>query len=136
MKAMEDHRDDLMVIFAGYSKEIDDLIATNQGLESRFSKQNAIVFEDYTPDELLQIFLFQAKGKGMLVEEELYPFIQEIIGKAQEEASSFGNARGVRNIVDSVNGFRKQRIQGMIRSGQKPDAQTAMTITREDLEKV
>lgn len=134
MKAMEDHRDDLMVIFAGYSKEIDELIATNQGLESRFSKQNEIVFEDYTPDELLQIFLFQAKG--MIVEEELYPFIQEVIGKAQAEAASFGNARGVRNIVDSVNGFRKQRIQGMIRSGQKPDAQTAMTITREDLEKI
>ncbi len=136
MKAMEDHRDDLMVIFAGYSKEIDELIATNQGLESRFSKQNEIVFEDYTPDELLQIFLFQAKGKGMIVEEELYPFIQEVIGKAQAEVASFGNARGVRNIVDSVNGFRKQRIQGLIRSGQNPDAQTAKTITKEDLEKV
>ena len=136
MKAMEDKRDDLMVIFAGYSKEIDDLFAANQGLESRFSKQNEIIFEDYTSDEMLQIFLFQVKGMGMTVEESLHSLIQETIEKAKAASQSFGNGRGVRNLVEAIDGNRQQRIQRMVASGDRPDLQMVMTLTAEDFENI
>lgn len=133
MTAMENHRDDLMVIFAGYSKEIDELIATNQGLESRFSKQNEIIFEDYSKDELLQIFLFQAKKKGLIVSEELHGKVADVIQEAKEAADNFGNARGVRNIVEAVDKARKGRIQAMVAAGADVSPQVALTLTEDDL---
>lgn len=136
MKAMEDHRDDMMVIFAGYSKEIDNLIAANQGLESRFSKQNEIIFDDYEMEELSQIFLFQAKKKGLIVEEKLYPVILDTIEKVKRESDNFGNARGVRNIVEAVDRARKHRITQLLMRGETPDTETALILTEADFEEI
>lgn len=63
LKMMEDHRDDLVVIAAGYEREMRDFIGANPGLESRF--QNFIPFEDYRADELLAIFEGSAQGTGL-----------------------------------------------------------------------
>lgn len=133
MQAMENRRDDLMVIFAGYSEEIDQLIDMNQGLENRFPKQNQIIFEDYTLEELTQIFLCQMVARGVYVEEAMYPLISETIAKARENAKSFGNARGVRNLVEAINSNRKQRVQNLMMSGVKMDRQTILTLVPEDL---
>nr|MCR5626648.1 AAA family ATPase [Lachnospiraceae bacterium] len=133
MKAMEDHRDDLMVIFAGYDKELDELVKMNQGLSSRFSKQNEIIFEDYTNDELTQIFIYQAKKKNMLIDEKLRPDIEKVIKVAKAATTDFGNARGIRNLLDAADANRKQRIAQMAASGIKPDKETMMRLTIEDL---
>jgi len=133
MTAMENRRDELIVIFAGYEKEIDELINTNQGLESRFSKQNNIIFEDYTTDELLQIFLFQEKKNQVTVPEELHGAIKELIEKERSASLNFGNARGVRNLVENVEKARKSRIQSLIEQGVKVDREMALTLTIEDI---
>ena len=133
MKYMEDNRDDLMVIFAGYSDELDELIATNQGLESRFSKDNEIIFEDYTENELLQIFIFQAEKMGMLVNEDIYVDVLERIKEVKSNARNFGNARDVRNIVESANRARKKRIMSEIKSNPELSTEYAKTLRKEDL---
>ena len=136
MKAMEDKRDDLMVIFAGYSREIDELIAANQGLESRFSKQNEIFFDDYTTEELTQIFLYQAKKKGLVIEERLYSVISDTIERVKGQSENFGNARGVRNIVEAVDRARKHRITQLLMQGEAPDKEAALTLTEADFEEL
>ncbi len=134
MKAMEDHRDDLMVIFAGYGKEIDNLLDLNQGLSSRFSKQNEIIFEDYSDEELADIFIHQATDLGMIVPEELKNLISRKISFAKVDTKDFGNARGVRNLVEKVNANRKQRVVGLSNSGVALDKEIMQTVTKEDLE--
>lgn len=134
MAEMENNREDLMVIFAGYSQEIDGLIDKNQGLESRFPKQNEIIFEDYTEEELLQIFLFQQKKLGMLVKEELHQDIKDMIANSKKNARSFGNARAVRNIVEAVNRKHKQRITTLIAAGEEVTNEEFVTIEKDDLE--
>ena len=64
---MEDHRDDLIVILAGYSKEMAEFLTANSGLKSRFP--NIIEFPDYTGEELLAIAKLQAGGKGYTLDE-------------------------------------------------------------------
>ena len=133
MTAMENHRDDFMVIFAGYSNEIDALIDMNQGLESRFPKQNEIIFEDYTEEELLQIFIYQAKKKGMIIGDELHEALLQVIRSAKQNARSFGNARAVRNIVEAVDIRRKQRIMAMGSKSMELTNEEFMTVLLEDL---
>ncbi len=133
MTAMENDRDNLMVIFAGYSNELDELIATNQGLESRFPKDNEIIFEDYSDEELLQIFIFQAKKVGMLVNEDVYPDVLERIREVKANALNFGNARDVRNIVESADKARKMRIMREVNANKEVDNQYAITLSKEDL---
>lgn len=67
VKGMEDHRDDLIVILAGYSKEMAEFLTANSGLKSRFP--NIIEFPDYTGEELLAIAKLQAGGKGYTLDE-------------------------------------------------------------------
>ena len=62
VKGMEDHRDELVVILAGYTKEMQAFLGANSGLQSRFP--NVVEFPDYTGAELLQILKLQAKGRG------------------------------------------------------------------------
>ncbi|MCR5525849.1 MAG: AAA family ATPase [Lachnospiraceae bacterium] len=133
MKAMEDNRDDLMVIFAGYEKEIDELLNLNQGLSSRFSKQNEVIFEDYTDEELTEIFIYQAHKKGMVIDDELRNSITERIRGTKAETKDFGNARGVRNLVEETDARRKQRIAEMALSGQMPDKDTMQRVIKEDI---
>ncbi len=133
MKAMEDHREDLMVIFAGYDKEMDELLSLNQGLSSRFSKQNEIIFEDYSDDELVDIFIYQATSKGMVIPDELKGRIKDKIVQTKSETKDFGNARGVRNLVEETDANRKQRIAAMAMSGQMPDKETMQRVTLEDI---
>ncbi len=133
MKAMEDNRDDLMVIFAGYEKEIDELLDLNQGLSSRFSKQNEVIFEDYTDEELTEIFIYQALRKGMVIEEGLKESITERIRRVKAQTKDFGNARGVRNLVEETDARRKQRIAELALSGQMPDKDTMQRVIEEDI---
>lgn len=101
VKAMEDNRDDLIVILAGYKKEMEVFLESNSGLKSRFP--NLIDFPDYTGEELQKIAVLQAKGKGYVISEEAYLPLQEYFTKVQEvRAAEAGNGRLARNIVEEA----------------------------------
>ena len=117
LKAMEDHRDDLVVIVAGYTELMDRFIHSNPGLESRFNR--FLLFEDYTPEEMFEIFKMRC-GKGYVLAPEAEPLVRDYI--AEESADpSFGNARGVRNLFEHILVAQNNRLAKL------------ETVTREDL---
>lgn len=101
VKAMEDHRDDLIIILAGYSKEMEDFLKANSGLKSRFA--NIIHFEDYTGEELMQISKSIAKSKDYVIAKDALKPIQDYftIVQMRKDATS-GNGRLARNLVEDA----------------------------------
>ena len=109
LKAMEDHRDDLVVIVAGYTDLMDKFIHSNPGLESRFNR--FLLFEDYTVDEMMGIFKMRC-GKGYVLAPDAEPLVRDYI--AEESADgSFGNGRGVRNIFEHILVAQNNRLAKM-----------------------
>ena len=101
VKAMEDNRDDLIVILAGYQREMQGFLESNSGLKSRFP--NIIHFPDYTGDELLKIAVLQAKGKGYVIAEEAQPKLKDYFDEVQAiNAAEAGNGRLARNVVEDA----------------------------------
>lgn len=101
LKRMEDDRDRLVVIIAGYSNEIKQFVDTNPGLESRFNRY--IHFDDYTERELMSIFVFNLKKSQYKITKEAYDYVFDIISdKIRHKDSKFGNARYVRNIFEKM----------------------------------
>ena len=101
VKAMEDHRDDLIVILAGYSKEMAEFLTANSGLKSRFA--NIIHFDDYTGEEMALIAQSIAKGKDYLIEEEAFKELTAYFTKIQaREDKNSGNGRLARNVVEAA----------------------------------
>lgn len=99
VKAMEDNKDDLVFIFAGYEKEMKQLVNSNPGIESRVKYQ--IQFAEYSLGELKQIFKEMAHEQNLLVSDELLNlFANEIMYK--RSLANFGNARTVRNMLDTI----------------------------------
>ena len=126
LKAMEDHRDDLVVIVAGYTDLMDRFIHSNPGLESRFNR--FLLFDDYTTDEMVDIFRMQCKKGCYQLTEEARPLIRDYI--AEESADdSFGNARGVRNLFEHVLVAQNNRLATM----EKITLEDLMTITADDV---
>ena len=111
LKAMEDHRDDLVVIVAGYDDLMDDFIHSNPGLESRFNRY--LHFDDYTVDEMMQIFESQCKKGCYELESETRRMVREYIIEANTNSISFGNARGVRNIFEQILVHQANRLAAM-----------------------
>ena len=125
-EAIEDHRDDLVVIVAGYTDLMDRFIHSNPGLESRFNR--FLLFDDYTTDEMVEIFRMQCKKGCYQLTEEARPLIRDYI--AEESADdSFGNARGVRNLFEHVLVAQNNRLAAM----EKITREDLMTITADDV---
>ena len=99
IQEMEKNSNDLSVIFAGYQNEIDELMKSNPGLASRVPYR--FVFEDYSDEELLQIFLELAEHDGMKLAKNAYEVMSERIALAKTE-ENFGNARTISNIYQQV----------------------------------
>ena len=118
LKAMEDHRDDLVVIVAGYTDLMDKFIHSNPGLESRFNR--FLLFEDYSLDELMAIFKMRC-GKGYILSPEAEPLVRDYIAEESADGDGFGNARGVRNIFEHILVAQNNRLAKM------------ESVTREDL---
>jgi AAA+ superfamily predicted ATPase len=97
IQAMENKRDNLVVIFAGYTKEMQDFLDSNSGIVSRIGY--TFEFDDYTEDELVKIFEGMMKKAGFTVEEEAYNKLRTII-KENKDMENFGNARFIRNIYE------------------------------------
>ena len=100
LKAMEDHRDDLVVIVAGYDGLMDDFINSNPGLSSRFNRY--LHFDDYSIMELLDILKLQCKRGCYEIEDEALRAMQLLIADRNKSGVTFGNARGVRNLFEQL----------------------------------
>ena len=99
VKAMEDHRDDFIVIVAGYPDQMREFVDSNPGLKSRFA--NVIDFEDYNADELLLILERMVEDHGYTLSDSARARAQQLFTELVERKSmSFANARDVRNIFE------------------------------------
>ena len=99
IKAMEDNRDNLVVIFAGYTKEMQDFINSNSGIASRIGY--TLNFKDYTEDELVLIFKGMVIKAGFKITDEALLKAREII-RENKDMKNFGNARFVRNMYEKT----------------------------------
>ena len=127
LKAMEDHRDDLVVIVAGYDGLMDQFIHSNPGLESRFNRY--LHFDDYSIDEMLDILDLQLKKGQYQLTKDARAAVRDYITAANTSSIAFGNARGVRNIFEHLLVAQANRLS--------EDADITkddlMTITAEDV---
>ena len=130
LKLMEDHRDDLIVIVAGYSEPMERFISSNPGLESRFNRY--FMFEDYDSDELYAIFNSMCSKSEYALTEDAVEYAREhfrLLYELRDE--NFGNARHVRNFFENIVSVHSDRV-----SAQDGHTREDLTIVlREDLEK-
>ncbi len=129
LKAMEDHRDDLVVIVAGYPELMERFIHANPGLESRFNKY--FYFEDYSGEELMEIFLSLCKKNGYALEEAAREETASLFRTMYEQRDeNFGNAREVRNLFERAVARQSDRVAAL----EDPGREELMVLTAEDLE--
>lgn len=101
LKRMEDDRERLVVILAGYTDEIKHFIDSNPGLQSRFNRY--IQFDDYTPGELTEIFIsLLSKSKYKITQEAFNLIYSKMIELTSHKDQNFGNARFVRNLFEKI----------------------------------
>jgi SpoVK/Ycf46/Vps4 family AAA+-type ATPase len=109
LKAMEDHRDDLVVIVAGYPRKMDEFFDTNPGLRSRFNKY--VQFDDYSPTELTEIFeCFCTQGGYVLTADAKVKIDGMFVAAYAKRDEKFGNARLARNQFESAIACQANRI--------------------------
>ena len=128
LKAMEDHRDNLVVIVAGYPDLMERFVNSNPGLKSRFNKY--IYFEDYTPEELLEIFDSMCKKSGLTATQDARDLVLKHFEKEYANRNeTFANGREVRNFFEKtvVNQANRLAIESNI------DDEDVSTLTAEDV---
>jgi AAA+ superfamily predicted ATPase len=116
LKMMEDHRNDCIVIVAGYHREMQRFMESNTGLQSRFPK--LLSFSEYDTDQLVAIFELQARQKGMIYGEEVLDKVRTVIPPAPR-GHSFGNGRFIRNVLEEAVSNQATRL-----SASDPDSLT------------
>ena len=126
VKFMEDHRDDLAVVVAGYPDEMRDFIETNPGLESRFAR--TLEFPDYTTDELLRIFDSMSEGKEYHLDSAAREQLAAVI-EAEPRGRGFGNARFVRNVFEQAVAMQAVRLTDVA----APTREELTTLTADDI---
>ena len=129
LKAMEDHRDDLIVIVAGYDEPMQKFLSSNPGLESRFNKY--FYFPDYTGEQLLTIFKNQCKKNSYTLSPEAEEAAKALFDRLyQQRDDNFGNGRDVRNCFEDMIVRQSNRVAAM----EAPTKEDLMTVLPEDLE--
>lgn len=109
LKAMEDHRDDLVVIVAGYPGPMKKFIESNPGLKSRFNRY--IHFDDYSASELFEIFSLQIQRNDYSIDNDAQLLVREIFENIVRcKGDNFGNARDVRNMFENVLAAQANRV--------------------------
>ena len=131
LKRMEDDRNRLIVILAGYSNEIQHFIDSNPGLQSRFNRY--IHFDDYSYEELLRIFLFNLGKNDFKITRDAFMAVSTIIQEqlANKDAK-FGNARYIRNMFETI--IMKQANRLAASSKRNPSKEELMLITIDDVQ--
>ena len=129
LKAMEDHRDDLIVIVAGYTGPMENFINSNPGLESRFNKY--IFFPDYNGEQLTAMFRKRCEKNGYTLSEEADAAAVDFFTQLYEERSdNFGNGRDVRNAFEDMVVRQSNRVAAM----ENPSKEDLMAVLAADLE--
>lgn len=124
IKAMEDYRDDLVVIFAGYTKEMEDFINSNSGIKSRIGY--TFIFDDYTNEELKEIFKGMLNKAGFKISKTTLNCLDSIID-IERAKDNFGNARFIRNL------YEKTIIKHATNTKNIKDKNKLINITEEDI---
>jgi SpoVK/Ycf46/Vps4 family AAA+-type ATPase len=128
LKTMEDHRDDFVVIAAGYTDKMEEFLNINPGLRSRFNK--FIQFQDYSPDELLQIMCKTCGDNGYEFTPEFREKMGEILAiEFNLRGKDFANARTARNFFERVVANHSNRLAAM----QSPSDKDLVTFQPEDI---
>ena len=127
LKAMEDHRDDLVVIVAGYTGPMEKFITSNPGLESRFNRY--FFFPDYNGDQLMEIFRIQCKKNSYTLTPEAEEAARKMFTEMYEERDeNFGNGRDVRNCFEDMVVRQANRVAAM----ENPTKEDLMSVLPED----
>lgn len=127
LKAMEDHRKDLVVIVAGYTGPMEKFLRSNPGLESRFNKY--IDFPDYTGEELYRIFLSQVERGGYTLSAEADAYAKDYFRSVYETRDdNFANGRDVRNRFEDMVVRHANRVAAM----DSPSKDDLMLLLKED----
>jgi SpoVK/Ycf46/Vps4 family AAA+-type ATPase len=112
LKGMEDHRDDLIVIVAGYPELMNEFLNSNPGLRSRFNKY--IHFDDYTPEEMAGIFENLCAESRITYDDECIEYVRtRFTGNAAERTENFANGREVRNFFEKAMMNQANRLMEM-----------------------
>ena len=127
LKAMEDNRDDLIVIVAGYMELMEEFIHSNPGLESRFNR--FLHFPDYSIDEMMAIFDMRCEQNGYTLAEEARPILRDVIKLESMDIKGFGNARGIRNLFERAVTAQANRLA----SDPEITKEDLMTFTADDV---
>ena len=126
VKFMEDHRDDLAIVAAGYTAEMADFIDANPGLKSRFTR--TISFPDYTDDELVAIFLGLGEKSQYSCSDDALARVRHFVS-AEPRTRGFGNARFVRNLFETAIAHQAQRVAPL----SDPSDEQLTTLTAADI---
>lgn len=129
LKFMEDHRSEIMIIFAGYSNEMKKFLEVNPGLQSRIP--NVFEFEDYTGDELVELGLLSLKNEGFKLNEKLY---SEKLKAMYNLTNDHSNGRWVRNFNEVIK--RKQAVRLALDDPDSLTEEDLTTILPEDIENI
>jgi AAA+ superfamily predicted ATPase len=128
LKAMEDNREDFVVIVAGYTEPMEKFINSNPGLKSRFNKY--IEFPDYTIDELMGIFDMNCKKYDYTADEEVRAQVRAIlIQRKMATLENFANAREVRNLFEEIITNQARRVAAL----ESPSREDMQKLLLEDL---
>jgi parallel beta-helix repeat protein len=127
VKLMEDHRDEIAVIVAGYTAEMVDFLAANPGLGSRFAK--TIEFDSYTPADLVRIIGGMVADGEYLLDGAAQPVLLEHFGRISRNPA-FGNARDARRLFEGVRKAQSQRLRAL---GRMPDVAELRRLTADDV---
>ena len=131
LKAMEDNRNNLIVIVAGYTDLMQEFLDSNPGLRSRFNKQ--IIFEDYTPEELMQIFTGMCKNAYFELTEQASAHVLTFFEERVKDApAGFANGRDVRNYFEKALTNQANRLAGL----ETVTDEDLMTITEDDVKSI
>ncbi len=126
VKFMEDHRDDLAIVAAGYTAEMADFIDANPGLKSRFTR--TISFPDYNDDELVDIFLGLGENSRYVCSDDALERVRHFIS-VEPRTRGFGNARFVRNLFETAIAHQAQRLAPLT----DPSDEQLTTLTADDI---
>ena len=128
LKLMEDHRDRLIVIVAGYTGPMEAFLRSNPGLRSRFSR--FIHFDDYTAEQLFEIFQKMVLGCEFELTDHAWTRAKELVGRLGGGADDhFGNARVIRNFVELIQQQQANRLAAV----SEPTREQLMTIEEDDV---
>lgn len=131
LKAMEDNRDSLIVIVAGYPDLMEEFLSSNPGLRSRFSR--FILFEDYTPEELFEILLSMCKKQEYILSDEAGEVVKEFLRqRCANKPDNFANARDVRNLLERAITNQAARVI----ESKKSDYDTLARLEKCDFEQI